>query len=126
MLIINSGYPVYILGRLIESMEYIFDNSIDVDINSYIVSLAQACQKRFSECRDSDLKEIDSMSARGFFGLFNTALFRAKKINNEDVQKYIEGQMLINFIKSDNLMRKLQGIAMLSENLKINEICKQF
>lgn len=121
-----SGYPAYIIGRLVESLEFIFDNVIGPEIKELIVSLAEACRRRFTECRECDLKEIESITAKGFFGLINAVLIRAKCINKEDIQKIIEAQMLINYIKSDNLMRKLQGIAMLKDSLKISELCKKF
>ncbi len=102
------------------------DFALDPELDAPTLALTEAIGKRFLTPREKDLKEIERLTNATFFSALDVVLSRAKKLTNKDLRTNIETAMLVTYIKSDNLMRKIQGITLLSDYLKIPELCMAY
>ena len=120
----EQHYSLKLACELVKSLGYLFDSGSDPCLDVLATEIAETFDSRLQASKEHDMRELDKITARSFFATIGPALARSKRTSGKDFKLAMESRLLVNNLKSENLMRKIQGLTLLKDNYEITAMCK--
>ncbi len=109
--------------KLLGALAYVFGKVSDPELDRSAAEMAESLSIRLNSGNERDTKDIDRMGARGFFADVDALLARSQRISKKDLKAAVESRLLVDCLKSENFMRKVEGLEIFKENYGISAMC---
>ena len=117
-------YPVKIIVKFLESLshlnEYVKDEEFTI---KFINEASEGIKERFAEKINEDIKEIEAISMQTFLSAIDVVLKRNRR-EGENIRRQVEKTIIIDYLQSTNLSKQIQGISLITDILRINDLIK--
>ena len=118
------SYPVKVIIKFLESLSHLHEYIKDEDFSyKFINEASEGLRERFTEKTKEDLKEIEAISMPTFLSAIDVILKNNKK-EGENIRRQIETTIIIDYLLSTNTAKQIQGITLISDVLRVNDLIR--